>query len=140
MRLYGLTEDALIDMGDFVGGMLRYLRYHPIARVTIAGGFAKLSKLAAGHLDLHSGRSQVDVAQLAALAAEIGADPTLTARMAQANTGLEVLSLAEAAHLPLGDAIAARARETALPIVEGAGVEVDVVVIDRTGNPIGRAG
>ncbi|MFX7167397.1 cobalt-precorrin-5B (C(1))-methyltransferase, partial [Acinetobacter baumannii] len=55
---YGLPETALLDMGDFVGGMLKYLRRHPVPRLTIAGGFAKLSKLAAGHLDLHSGRSQ----------------------------------------------------------------------------------
>ena len=41
-------------MGDFAGGTLKYLRTHPIERVTIAGGFAKLAKLAAGHLDLHS--------------------------------------------------------------------------------------
>jgi cobalt-precorrin-5B (C1)-methyltransferase len=139
-RLYGLPEDALIDMGDFVGGMLRYLRYHPVQRVTIAGGFAKLSKLAAGYLDLHSGRSQVDVAQLAAMAAEIGADPALVARMAQANTALEVLGLAESAQLPLGDVIAVRARDTALQVVESVGIDVDVVVIDRVGNPIGRAG
>ena len=25
-KLYGLPETALIDMGDFVGGMLKYLR------------------------------------------------------------------------------------------------------------------
>src|SRR5262249_34889960 len=28
--LYGLPDTALIDMGDFVGGMLKYLRSHPI--------------------------------------------------------------------------------------------------------------
>src|SRR5262249_51542082 len=33
---HGLPEVALIDMGDFVGGMLKYLRTHPIPRVTIA--------------------------------------------------------------------------------------------------------
>ena len=51
-RLYGLPYHALIDMGDFVGGTLKYLRTHPVPRLTIAGGFAKLAKLAAGHLDL----------------------------------------------------------------------------------------
>src|SRR5579859_2032423 len=49
-RLYGLPEHALIDMGDFVGGTLKYLRRHPVRRLTIAGGFAKLAKLAQGHL------------------------------------------------------------------------------------------
>jgi cobalt-precorrin-5B (C1)-methyltransferase len=59
--LYGLPEIALLDMGDFAGGLLKYLRDHPVPKLTIAGGFAKLTKLAQGALDLHSGRSQVDM-------------------------------------------------------------------------------
>ena len=54
--MFEMPEEALIDMGDFVGGTLKYLRRHPIPRLTIAGGFAKLSKLGAGLLDLHSKR------------------------------------------------------------------------------------
>lgn len=65
---YGLPEIALLDMGDFAGAVLKYVRRHPVERLTICGGFAKLSKLAAGHLDLHSGRSQVDKPFLARLA------------------------------------------------------------------------
>ncbi|NEE50083.1 cobalt-precorrin-5B (C(1))-methyltransferase, partial [Streptomyces sp. SID8455] len=49
---YGLPDMALLDMGDFAGAVLKYVRRHPVARLTICGGFAKLSKLAAGHLDL----------------------------------------------------------------------------------------
>ena len=52
-------------MGDFVGGMLKYLRRHPVPRVTIAGGFGKMTKLAQGLLDLHSKRGAVDNAALA---------------------------------------------------------------------------
>src|SRR6202451_2504117 len=37
-KLYDLPEPALIDMGDFVGGMLKYARAHPVPRITIAGG------------------------------------------------------------------------------------------------------
>ncbi|WP_197363742.1 cobalt-precorrin-5B (C(1))-methyltransferase, partial [Streptomyces clavuligerus] len=70
---YGLPEDALLDMGDFAGAVLKYLRRHPVARLTVCGGFAKLSKLAAGHLDLHSARSQVDKGFLAGLARRGGA-------------------------------------------------------------------
>ena len=64
-RHYGLADVALLDMGDFAGGMLKYLRRHPLPWITIAGGFAKLTKLAQGHLDLHSSRSQVDFDDLA---------------------------------------------------------------------------
>ena len=64
-KLYDLPEIALIDMGDFVGGMLKYLRAHPVPRVTIAGGVAKMTKLAQGLTDLHSKRGAVDLARLA---------------------------------------------------------------------------
>ncbi|MEU1026410.1 cobalt-precorrin-5B (C(1))-methyltransferase, partial [Streptomyces sp. NPDC005904] len=78
---HGLPEDALLDMGDFAGAVLKYVRRHPVERLTICGGFAKLSKLAAGHLDLHSARSQVDKGFLAELARAGGADEALAARV-----------------------------------------------------------
>src|SRR3546814_3551719 len=79
-RLYALPEGALLDMGDFAGGLLKYLRKHPLPRLTIGGGFGKLCKLAAGQLDLHSGRSQVDFDLLATILAELGADAALQDR------------------------------------------------------------
>ena len=66
--LYALPEEALIDMGDFVGGMLKYLRKHPVRRVVVAGGMAKMTKLAQGLLDLHSKRGSVDLDFLAGFA------------------------------------------------------------------------
>jgi cobalt-precorrin-5B (C1)-methyltransferase len=127
-ELYGLPEDALLDMGDFAGAVLKYLRRHPIPRLTIAGGFAKLSKLADGHLDLHSSRSQVDLDRLAELA---GDD-----RLRSANTAMEALQLA-GDHL--ADLVADAAREQALAVLGAAGIEVDVLVIDRSGRPVGHA-
>jgi cobalt-precorrin-5B (C1)-methyltransferase len=137
-RLYGLSETALLDMGDFAGGLLKYLRRHPLPRLTIAGGFGKLCKLAAGHLDLHSGRSQVDFDLLAEILTELGAEAALVARARGANTAKEVLDLATAAGLPLADAVAARARATALGRLDGA-TEVEVLIIDRAGNLAGKA-
>ncbi len=55
--------------------MLKYLARHPVPRLTVAGGIGKMAKLAQGAMDLHSGRSQVDFARLAELAARAGADP-----------------------------------------------------------------
>ena len=136
--LYGLPESALLDMGDFAGGLLKYLRRHPLPRLSLGGGFAKLAKLAAGHLDLHSGRSQVDFDVLAGLLAELGGDEALVARARGANTASEILTLAEAAGLPLADAVAARARATALDVLAGE-TEVEVLVVDRQGRLVGRA-
>src|SRR5260221_2717614 len=45
-KLHPLPEMALIELEGFVGGMLTYLRRHPVARVTIAGGVGKMTKLA----------------------------------------------------------------------------------------------
>ncbi len=136
--LYGLPETALLDMGDFAGGLLKYLRRNPLPRLSLGGGFAKLAKLAAGHLDLHSGRSQVDFDFLGRLLAELGGDEALVARARGANTASEILSLAEAAELPLADAVAARARATALGVLAGQ-TEVEVLVVDRQGRLVGRA-
>ncbi|MFB7395492.1 cobalt-precorrin-5B (C(1))-methyltransferase [Streptomyces sp. NPDC056191] len=137
--LYDLPEIALLDMGDFAGAVLKYVRRHPVDRLTICGGFAKLSKLAAGHLDLHSARSQVDKGFLAELARAGGASESLAAEIAGANTGLAALRLCEAAHVPLGDLVAARARDEALAVLRGAPVAVDVVCVDRAGTVVGRS-
>ncbi|MCP9945392.1 cobalt-precorrin-5B (C(1))-methyltransferase [Streptomyces somaliensis] len=137
--LYDLPEDALLDMGDFAGAVLKYVRRHPVDRLTICGGFAKLSKLAAGHLDLHSARSQVDKALLADLAREAGADESLAAEVAVANTGLAALQLCAARGVPLGDRVAEAARDQALSVLRGAPVVVDVVCIDRAGTVVGRS-
>ena len=59
-------------MGDFVGGMLKYLRRHPVPRVTVAGGMAKMTKLGQGLLDLHSRRGEVDLNWLGRKATEAG--------------------------------------------------------------------
>ncbi|MFE9393477.1 cobalt-precorrin-5B (C(1))-methyltransferase [Streptomyces sp. NPDC006784] len=136
---YGLPEDALLDMGDFAGAVLKYVRRHPVDRLTVCGGFAKLSKLAAGHLDLHSKRSQVDKGFLAGLAGTGGADEELVDRIRIANTGLAALQLCAAAHVPLGDLVAEAARDEALAVLRGAPVRVDVICIDRAGTVVGRS-
>ncbi|MQS34193.1 cobalt-precorrin-5B (C(1))-methyltransferase [Streptomyces katsurahamanus] len=136
---YGLPEDALLDMGDFAGAVLKYLRRHPVERLTVCGGFAKLSKLAAGHLDLHSARSQVDKGFLAGLALRGGAGPALAREIADANTGLAALQLCAAAGVPLGDLVAVAARDEALSVLRGAPVAVDVICIDRAGTVVGRS-
>jgi len=139
-RLHGLPEQALIDMGDFVGGMLKYLRAHPVPRVTVAGGIAKLTKLAQGRLDLHSRRGTVDMAALAALARELGGDDELAARIAAANTTPEAFAHAATVGLALGNMVAERARQVATAVVEGSGIALDIAIFDRDGGLIGHAG
>lgn len=139
-RLHGLPLDAMLDMGDFVGAVLKYVRGHPVPRLTVGGGIGKLAKLADGHLDLHSARSRVDLDLLARLALSVGADDALAERVREGNSALDALQVCTAAAVPLGDAVAAGAREQALRVLDGAPVAVDVVVIDRAGTVVGRAG
>jgi cobalt-precorrin-5B (C1)-methyltransferase len=138
-RLYDLPEHALIDMGDFVGGTLKYLRAHPVERLTIAGGFAKLAKLAAGHLDLHSARSRVDLASLAATLEALGADaPAIDAARRAAGAG-EVLELAGDCREALAGNIARQAREVALATLSGH-TTVEIVVVGRDCGLLARVG
>ncbi|MCD1645061.1 cobalt-precorrin-5B (C(1))-methyltransferase [Aurantimonas coralicida] len=137
-----LPEIAYLDMGDFAGGLLKYLRAHPVPRVTIAGGFAKLTKLAQGAMDLHSGRSQVDFAFLAGLAETIAPErgAALRETILGANTAKAVLDLCASENIDLAGAIAVRAQGSAAAILRGAPVVPHIIVVDRAGGVVARTG
>ncbi len=126
--LYGLPDHAMLDMGDFVGGLVKYLRRHPVERLTIGGGLAKLAKLAQGAVDLHSRRSRVDFAQLSRWLGD--------AEVAGMNTVLQVYE-------KHGERLSAMVAQKALlrlrEMLSGAPVAVDVVAVDRAGRIVARA-
>ena len=128
---HGLPLEAMLDMGDFAGGVLKYIRLHPVPRLTIGGGFGKMTKLAQGSMDLHSGRSQVDFAWLAERVS-----PELRPQVLLANTAQHVLEIA-------GPALAQTVAEAALAEVRGvlgdAPVSADVMIVDRAGQVIAHA-
>jgi cobalt-precorrin-5B (C1)-methyltransferase len=138
-KLYDLPEIALIDMGDFVGGMLKYLRTHPVPRVTIAGGVAKMSKLAQGLTDLHSKRGAVDHALLAQFARAAGGSAELCARITAANNAAEVFALAQSERIALGDEVARAAQQTAERVVEGRDITIEIALFDRDQRLVGSA-
>ncbi len=133
-----LPIEALIDMGDFAGGLLKYVRSHPIERLTIAGGFAKIAKLAQGAMDLHSSRSQLDFERLAELLKSVGASADAVAQARVANTAQLVLQLAGDQAELLATLIARQAREVALATLAG-GTDVQVWVYDRQANRVGTS-
>jgi len=137
--LYQLPANALLDMGDFAGGLLKYLRRHPLPRLTIGGGFAKLSKLAMGFADLHSGRSQVDFDEMAGWLETLGAPAHVVEAAREANTANQVLEMSGVHGIALGDSVAFKAREQALAMLNGE-TDVEVLVFDRLGELVGRAG
>ena len=119
-RLYGLPDHAMLDMGDFAGGLLKYLRRHPVPRLTIGGGIGKMTKLAQGAVDLHSGRSQVDFAGLSDWAGD--------SRVKNANSALEAYEIA-------GEPLARRVATEALARVTSLVPDIacDIVITDRAG-------
>jgi cobalt-precorrin-5B (C1)-methyltransferase len=128
---FNLPLEAMIDMGDFAGGMLKYMREHPVPRVTVAGGFGKITKLAQGAMDLHSGRSQVDFVWLARLVPD-----AMKEQVRSANTALQVLEFA-------GEGLAQRVADEALVhvrrMLDGASSEAHVVIVARDGRIIAHA-
>ncbi len=138
-KLHGLPEIALIDMGDFVGGMLKYIRRHKLAKVTIAGGFAKMTKLGQGLLDLHSKRGAVDLDWLAARFVEAGGDAALSQRIRAANTALEALEIcARAAGIDLGAVVAEAAWAAAAKALRDPKIALEVAIFDRAGALLAR--
>jgi cobalt-precorrin-5B (C1)-methyltransferase len=128
---FGLPLEAMIDMGDFAGGLLNYVRSHPVQRLTIGGGFGKIAKLAQGAMDLHSGRSQVNFHKLASLAPS-----PLKTKIAEANTALEALKLAGEG---LAKDVAALALNEMRDKLRGAPVAADVVIVGRDGRVLAHA-
>ncbi|MEQ8898370.1 MAG: cobalt-precorrin-5B (C(1))-methyltransferase [Roseovarius sp.] len=126
--LYGLPDHAMLDMGDFAGGMLKYLGKHPVPRVTVGGGIGKMTKLAQGARDLHSGRSQVDFRGLAEV---LGIED-----VAYMNTALQVL---ESTGESYAEWVASAALEQVRAMLPE-GIRADTVVTDRQGAILARAG
>ncbi|MBT8389624.1 MAG: cobalt-precorrin-5B (C(1))-methyltransferase [Altererythrobacter sp.] len=142
--IYQFPQIAQLDMGDFAGGLLKYLREHPIDKITIAGGFAKIVKLAQGAADLHSGRSQVDMAFLADLTEQSAgrsfSDSDLKNRILNANTAAQVLELTQKSQIDLSRPIAERARQTATTILQNAPIDVEIMIVDRKGKVLHQTG
>ncbi|WP_347559010.1 cobalt-precorrin-5B (C(1))-methyltransferase [Robbsia sp. KACC 23696] len=173
---YGLPDMALVEMGDFAGAVLKHVRRtghaaavtlpfpdkagmqsipaQPLHRLSLVGGFGKFSKLAAGHLDLHSKQSSVDLGRLAQWCVDDAswADDTLSGvvdaaerrgrlgqAILQANTSLEALALAQEAGVALGDIVCIKALAHVRDVIGDGRLALDVVAIDRRGQVVGQA-
>lgn len=141
---YSLDDMALIEMGDFVGAVLKHIRKvesgddMQIHKLSICGGFGKISKLAQGHMDLNSRSSSIDLNALADLAASLGASDDIQAKMQNANTSVEALSLAQSLSKPLGDLVCLKALQFAREYIP-ASIQLEVWTINRQGDFIGKA-
>ena len=124
---YSLPEQAMIDMGDFAGGLLKYLKRNTVPRLTISGGFAKLLKLSQGAMDLHSSRSQVNIQNLQDKISQINGKIE-TDNILSANQALELLGNKK---YQLAESIAKQAQNNACKILANSDIGVDIMIIDR---------
>ncbi|MEH6444268.1 MAG: cobalt-precorrin-5B (C(1))-methyltransferase [Oceanospirillaceae bacterium] len=151
---YQLADTALIEMGDFVGALLKHLKKGQVSKLSICGGFGKMTKLAQGELDLNSRKSSIDFEFLADCARQLQVQVNAEQRVANqhldlakqdqqqllveilaANTSIEVLQKCSAAGLELANMICKLAQFQAQKIV-ASDVEVEVFAINRQGKMI----
>ena len=133
-----LSEIALVEMGDFVGAVFKHLRKVPMKKLSICGGFGKMTKLAAGNSSLHSHDSSIDFDFLAGLANELGANLELIETIKHCNTSIEALKHCEKNKIPLANRISQLARNYALEASHNT-VEIDVYCVNKSGELVGSS-
>ncbi len=134
-NLYQLPDIALIEMGDFVGAVLKYVKKVPIKKLSLCGGFGKISKLANGQLDLHSRVNAIDFNFLAELAIEQDTDKSIKERILLSNTSIEALDICNRENIDLAGRVCKKAFKIARKIVP-ARTELEVCAINRQGEII----
>jgi cobalt-precorrin-5B (C1)-methyltransferase len=137
-KYYALSDMQLIEMGDFAGAVLKHLKKSPVKRLSICGGFGKISKLADGHLDLHSGKSSINLPNLADIAYKLGADSHLVMSIKACNTSLEALGLCQQQGIDLANAVCQNALTFAQKTVPST-VQLEIFAINRQGQLLGSA-
>jgi cobalt-precorrin-5B (C1)-methyltransferase len=139
---YQLPEIALIEMGDFVGAVFKHLKNNRdrivLDKLSICGGFGKMTKLAQGHLDLHSKSSSIDLDFLADQVEKLGGSVALVAQVKSANTSIEVLKLCQLKNIDLANQICQLALSTARKIVPS-NIALEVWAINRQSLVVGKA-
>jgi len=138
---YQLPDIALIEMGDFVGAVFKHLKNNrdriQLDKLSICGGFGKMTKLAQGHLDLHNKASSIDLDFLAIQASQLGANDDLVGCIKAANTSIEVLNLCQQHNIDLASEICQQALATARKIVPNT-IALEVWAINRQGLIVGK--
>lgn len=140
MGLYQqLTEEAFIEMGDFVGFSLKQCKKQGIKKVSLVGMMGKFSKLAQGAMMVHSKGSSVDFGFLADLAKSAGASEELVNEIVHANTASQVGDLMVEAELDeFFNKLSEACCHSSLKAVKG-GLDIETVLYTLKGQLLGRA-
>ena len=124
-----MPEEAFIMMGDHVGYSLRSCKARGVARVVLAGQFAKLLKIACGHQQTHVSSSILDLKELERWVAAEAATAGFAHLAGIANTARQVLEGSGNDPSLIG-LVCNRAKESALRMAPGLLIEVILVGYD----------
>ena len=133
-----LSDMAIVEMGDFAGAVLKHLRKVPMKKLSICGGFGKMSKMAAGNHSLHSKDSSIDFEFLADQVMQLGGNTELVEQVMSSNTSLEALAHCQKANIALADRICALSKQTALDVCQNK-CEIDVYAVLKDGSFAGSS-
>ncbi len=137
MNLLKLPEEAFVQMGDHVGFSLAEAKKRGFTKVTIAGQFGKLVKIAMGATRTHVKDSSLELGFLADMASELGFQKKKVEQILTANTAREVfLGLHKTGG---GKELFERIREmvgnTAREILGGK-IDFECLMVDYEGKPV----
>lgn len=136
-KKYHLSDISIIEMGDFIGGFLKYIRRHRVQKITIAAGPGKMTKIAQGQKDLRAKKCQVDKKKLRQCALDHDVPMTICEKIESQPTVGQIFKLIQGDERLLGDVIAHQAYDNIMNILGDIHIQCDVIIFDRKGHLIG---
>ncbi|MDX8362771.1 cobalt-precorrin-5B (C(1))-methyltransferase [Cytobacillus sp. IB215316] len=138
-QLPNLSDEAFIEMGDFVGFTLKQCKRLGIKKISMVGMMGKFSKVAQGVMMVHSKSAPVDFGFLAQVASEVGVKGKLIEEIEHANTASQVgdMMVANGFH-SFFEVLCNYCCQQALQEMSG-GVDVDTTLYTLKGDLLGRA-
>ncbi|MFQ5975354.1 MAG: cobalt-precorrin-5B (C(1))-methyltransferase CbiD [Candidatus Hydrothermarchaeales archaeon] len=135
-----VPEDAIIQMGNFVGFILKECARKGVKRALLYGRSGKLVKVSAGIFDTHSKTADARLETIAAHAASLGAGKETVKGILNANTTEEARGILKMEGLlRVFDIIAERASTRAMEYTNNK-LDVATIITSRGGEIIGRDG
>ncbi|MCS7095790.1 MAG: cobalt-precorrin-5B (C(1))-methyltransferase CbiD [Candidatus Bathyarchaeota archaeon] len=140
-QLFNVSEDMVVQTGDFVGYMLRKAVEKGARNIILLGHAGKLVKLAAGVFNTHYRVADARMEVIAAYAGAAGASSQLITRILASNTTEEVIKWLKEANLmrQTFDAIAEKIRVRCLEKIKGK-AEISVLIVSLEGEILGASG
>lgn len=138
MKILGLSSEAYIQMGDFVGFATQQSAAKGMVRATLCGMPGKMSKIATGKMQTHVAGSKVDMSFLSSIAGECGAPAEALEEISKANTARHVEEIV--AQRKIGgfwDLVAMKVCLACHKNAKGS-MTIECILTDFDGNVLGR--